>query len=1214
MAGDQLRRLLSRFWPALAVVAVALVLEPMPAGIALQGLIVGLVGALVAVGMALIYQSNRIVNFAQADLGVVPAVIAVSAAVYGGVSWFVAVPVGLVIALALGCVVEQVIIRRFRQAPRLVLMVATIGLAQFLAAASLFIPAWWHKNPTTLQLHVPVNLNFTLRPLVFTADHVLAAVVAPAILLGLAAALRFTNVGVAIRASADRADRARLLGVDVDGLQTVVWVTAAVLSFVGLILRTGILGLGIGSSLSLDALLAALTALVLGGLTDLGAVTASAVALGLLEAGVVWNHPRSPGLIAPVYAIVLVGCLLLQRSSAGRRVTERVSTWRLAEDARALPASIGRLREVRTVRWVLGAAIAAFVVALPHLLGPGSREKATAVVVFAIVTLSLVVLTGWAGQVSLGQMSFAAVGAVAGAHATQVWHADMAVALPFAGLVGIGVALVVGLPALRLRGLFLAVTTLAFALATSYLFVDNRFSWVPTGRVDRPTLLGGSVLNSQYGYYYLCVAVIALAVLGVRGLSRARTGRVLRAARENDTAAQAFGISVARARLTAFALSGFLAAVAGCLLVHLLQSFAPATYTPEQSFVVFTAAVVGGLGSVLGGVLGAVFLKGGEWLLPDARWQALTTAVGVLVVLWIVPGGLADLLYRLRDRFAHALARRHETDDDADERLVIDLRDDAQAAAAAVSAGLSRRESNGKGTFLSCRDVEVAYGPTRVLFGVDFDVGEGEIVALVGTNGAGKSTLAKAISGILPVNGGEVYFAGHPLKNLSPRQIAARGVRLLPGGEGTFPSLTVGENLRVAGWFDKRKRPQAVAARTEQVLQWFPVLRARIAEPAANLSGGEQQMLALGMVLLGAPRLLVIDEFDLGLAPTVVAKLLPIIEGLRDRGMTIVLVEQSLTTALTLAESAYFMEKGRILFSGPTAELVDRPDLLRAVFLAGTGEGARSAASDIAVTHGPALEATGLTVNFGGIRAVDDVSLRVDDHEIVGLIGPNGAGKSTVFDLLSGFVPPTAGRVALAGVDVTTMSPQRRAIAGLGRTFQDARLFPAMTVRETIAVAEERGVAVRDPVREALWMPSAFDAEEAVAKRADEIMDLLNLTRYGDSLVRELSTGTKRVVELACALAHRPSVVLLDEPSTGLSQREAEAMQALLLVLREQLDAAFLIIEHDTALLEAVADRIIALDLGRVIADGRASDVLHDPLVLSCYLGSPSGVVGAAVR
>ncbi|MBV8561417.1 MAG: ABC transporter ATP-binding protein, partial [Acidimicrobiia bacterium] len=184
--------------------------------------------------------------------------------------------------------------------------------------------------------------------------------------------------------------------------------------------------------------------------------------------------------------------------------------------------------------------------------------------------------------------------------------------------------------------------------------------------------------------------------------------------------------------------------------------------------------------------------------------------------------------------------------------------------------------------------------------------------------------------------------------------------------------------------------------------------------------------------------------------------------------------------------------------------------------------------------------------------------------------------------------------------------------AGLGRTFQDARLFPALSVRDTIAVAQERWVPVRDPVQPALWLPSAFDAQEAVDLRSQEIMDLVNLTGYADALVRELSTGTKRVVELACALAHRPSMLLLDEPSTGLAQGEAEALQSLLLLLREELDVTIFIIEHDTALLDAVADRIVAMDLGRVIADGPPSDVLHDPAVLACYLGSAAPAEPAA--
>jgi ABC-type branched-subunit amino acid transport system ATPase component len=260
----------------------------------------------------------------------------------------------------------------------------------------------------------------------------------------------------------------------------------------------------------------------------------------------------------------------------------------------------------------------------------------------------------------------------------------------------------------------------------------------------------------------------------------------------------------------------------------------------------------------------------------------------------------------------------------------------------------------------------------------------------------------------------------------------------------------------------------------------------------------------------------------------------------------------------------------------------------------------------------PALQVTGMTVRFGGIQAVDDVSVHVNDSEIVGLIGPNGAGKSTLFDLISGLLVPFGGRVVLGGVDVSDASTAARARAGLGRTFQDAHLFPALSVEETIAVAQDRWIAVRDPVREALRLPAAFDAEEAVRERTEELLGLLNLDPYRDVLVRELSTGTKRIVEIACALAQRPSVLLLDEPATGLAQREAEALQPLLTVVREELGAAIFIIEHDTALLAAVADRIVAMDLGRVIADGSATSVLHDPVVLSSYLG-PTAEVSAHV-
>jgi branched-chain amino acid transport system permease protein len=257
-------------------------------------------------------------------------------------------------------------------------------------------------------------------------------------------------------------------------------------------------------------------------------------------------------------------------------------------------------------------------------------------------------------------MSFVAFGAALGAYATQTWHLDISLALVIAGMAGAGVAMIVSIPTLRLRGFFPAVTTLAFATAvTTYLLNPQYFSWVPVNRLARPHLFGVFNLNSQPSYYYFCLACLFLVVLGVRGIRHSRTGRVLLALRENERGAESFGINVARAKLTAFALSGAIAGVGGCLYVHLLQAFTPDVFGPDQSVLVFTTAVVGGVGSLLGAALGAIYLEGGQWFLPGAEWQALASAVGVLLVLMIVPGGLSDVAYRLRDAWLRSTARRH---------------------------------------------------------------------------------------------------------------------------------------------------------------------------------------------------------------------------------------------------------------------------------------------------------------------------------------------------------------------------------------------------------------------------------------------------------------------------------------------------------------------------------------------------------------------------
>jgi branched-chain amino acid transport system ATP-binding protein len=502
-----------------------------------------------------------------------------------------------------------------------------------------------------------------------------------------------------------------------------------------------------------------------------------------------------------------------------------------------------------------------------------------------------------------------------------------------------------------------------------------------------------------------------------------------------------------------------------------------------------------------------------------------------------------------------------------------------------------------------------------VLFGVNFEVDEGEIVALMGTNGAGKSTLLKAVSGLVQASGGAIVFDGRDMTHTPPDEIAGRGVTVVPGGLGVFTQLSVGDNLRLAAW-GERRRPADVKAEIATVLDMFPMLRERVDEPAGNLSGGQQQMLTLGMAFIGKPRLLMIDELSLGLAPAIVAQLLETVRALRDAGTTVILVEQSVNVALTVADRAYFMEKGEIRFEGSTADLLARPDLLRSVFLRAAAEEVE--ADDATERSGlrdgaPVLEVRDVSRRFGGVRALDGVSFDVRPGEILGFIGPNGAGKTTLFDVISGYTPADGGSIRLLSkgrmVDLHDLPTHVRSWRGLGRSFQDGRLFPGLTVHEAIAVALEQHVQVRDPVAAALHLPTVDDSERKVNRRVDDLVELLALGAYRDKFVRELSTGTRRVVDLACVLAQGPSVLLLDEPSSGIAQREAEALAPMLRRVRDQLGASLLVIEHDLPLLGSISDRMIALDLGRVVAEGPPAEVIEHPAVVASYLGTDEAAI-----
>lgn len=259
-----------------------------------------------------------------------------------------------------------------------------------------------------------------------------------------------------------------------------------------------------------------------------------------------------------------------------------------------------------------------------------------------------------------------------------------------------------------------------------------------------------------------------------------------------------------------------------------------------------------------------------------------------------------------------------------------------------------------------------------------------------------------------------------------------------------------------------------------------------------------------------------------------------------------------------------------------------------------------------------ALAVRGVLVRFGGVKAVDVDELVVPLGSITGIIGANGAGKTTLLDVISGFVRPSAGSVLLDGrTELVRLSPERRSRLGLGRLFQDARLFDSMTVAETLAVAAGTPTTIIDSV---LRLPGSRKRERAIRSSVGELVEGMGVGDFYDKFINELSTGSRRIVELACILAQKPRVVLLDEPSSGIAQGEVERLEAVLRRVRDALSCTFVVIEHDIPLMRSLSDMIYAMGDGKVIAAGTPDEVLGDPVVISSYLGTSMTAISRSGR
>lgn len=922
----------------------------------LDGIVAGMIYGLVALGIVLIYRSTRVINFAVANLGLVGSGLFALLNRQYRVPFWIAAAIGLVAGLVYGAVIEMIVVRRLFHAPRVIVLVATIGISQLSMLLLILLP-----NIDVPGAKYPLPLGSDYRWLGFNVQGpaLVTLLVAPLGAAGLGALLSRTALGKAVKASADNSDLARLAGISPKVVSTAVWAIAAGLATLALALLAG----NLGSANNLQAvgpstMIKALAAAVIGGLFSFRRAFLAGIALGVVEVLVRVNMVKQPGMFD--FLMLLLVLAAVYRQSRSGFVEAR--TYSYAAKVRPVPERVRGIWWVRSLDKAGFLVLGALAVALPLVVTQASRHLSYTIILTTLIcALSLTVLTGWSGQLSLGQMAFAGFGAYLTAHLYHGLNFDLSWGsfrlvkagispLPFvvsilvASVITGGIAALIGMASLRVRGLFLAVSTFAFAFAASqYLF-------------RRPILTGGakksvvfkrdflwSDVKDQRGWYYVVLVAAVLLALILARLRRTGVARTAIAVRDNPDTAAAYTISPTKVKVRSFALAGAIAAFGGGLLAANLQTIDNERfYTVEGSLALVAVAVIGGIGSVGGAILGAVWVAGIPALFPGNDIAPLLgSSIGILLLLMYFPGGIVQVGYALRDAIV--------------------------------------------------RMVEKRMGPP-------------------------------------------------------------------------------------------------------------PAKQARAVPP--------------------------------------------------------VLVH------------------------------TDRPALP-----AGT----------------PALAVEDVTVRFGGNTAVDGVSLQVDDGEIVGLIGTNGAGKSTLMNAISGFVPST-GRISLFGHDVSAVAPSKRAGFGLGRTFQAAGLFPELTVTETVLVAlEARRRTGALPL--VLLSPLEFSRERARRAQAAEIIDFLGLGRFADVHISDLSTGTRRIVELAGLLALDARLLCLDEPTAGLAQKETEAFGPLILNLRKELSASMVVIEHDMPLIMSISDRVYCLEAGQVIASGSPADVRANPAVIASYLGTDSRAI-----
>ncbi len=913
------------------------------------GFVNGLSTGLLALGVILIYRSSRVINFAVGNIGALAATLLAYLVINEGWPLWLACAAAVLAGAAFAAATEVTVITRLFRAPRVVVLVATIGIAQLAQLFQTAIPKLDARLAT--RFPTPLSGSWEILGVRVEGAELLVIIVVPLLAVTLAVVLSRTDTGRAIRAASVDAELTRLMGVSPKVLSTLVWTIAGVLSSVSLVLLAGTDGSLVGlTTIGPSTLVRVLAAALIGSMRSFTRGLLAGVAIGIVEAVIRYNWPERVGLVeALLFLAVVAAAWRTSRRADGRDET----SFSFAPRSTPMPQRLSAVAWVRALPWTSAALAIAVGLLLPVVATEASRQFLySRVLLFALAALSLVVLTGWNGQVSLGQAAFAGLGALGTAALVRgqpigigigsasvtldLPELHFAVAVVVMGLVSAGLAILIGAGTLRVAGLMLAVVTLAFALAAQQYFWRRPF--LSGGRGSTVSLprahLGPIDLSSQRNYYYLALAVTVLAALGVAHLRRTGVGRTMIAVRENADAAASYTIRPRRVQLTGFGIAGGLAGLAGGLLGGLYTTISYGeVFTVTESLQMVALAVIGGIGSVTGPVWGALWIIGLPAIWPDNDLVPLvTSSVGLLALLMYFPGGFVQLGLALRDTVLRRIERRLPAQAAASPADVIER---------SVTRARRHRAEPPPGPALVLEQVTVRFGARTAVDQVDLHVDRREVVGLIGTNGAGKTTLMNAVGGFVSAQG-QVRLQGRDIAGLRPSERARLGLGRTFQAAKLFPQLTVRETLQVA--LEARHRTllvptllllpasrradRAQRADAEELIA-FLGLGPYGDHTIASLSTGTRRIVELAALLALDASVVCLDEPTAGVAQRETESFGPLLRRIRDElDCSMLVIEHDMPLIMSVSDRIYCLEAGKVIASGTPEEMRHDPKVV----------------------------------------------------------------------------------------------------------------------------------------------------------------------------------------------------------------------------------------------------------------------------------------------